>query len=810
MSETLRDDLQSALGTAYTIDRELGGGGMSRVFLAEEVRFRRKVVVKVLTPDLAAGVSAGRFEREIMVAAQLAHPSIVPVLTAGDANGLPYYTMPYVLGESLRARILKVGSFSIGETVSVLRDIARALAYAHERGIVHRDIKPENVLLASGAAVVTDFGIAKAIAAARADMGDATITRVGTSVGTPAYMSPEQATGDPTTDYRADIYSFGCLAYELLTGETPFHALPVHKLIAAHISDRPVDVAARRTDCPAGLAEVVMQCLEKNPDHRIGSAGEVLQRLEPLTTLSGERVGATITASRQVKRATATAMVLAGALVIAAGAWILAQRRTARDSNSGTPSATLRSIAVMPFTNVGGDTAEAYFADGIAEELATALSKVQGLRVVARQSSFRSGGQRVDEREAGRTLGVDALLAGTVRRAGSQMRLTARLIQVSDESLLWSEQYNREVSDLFTVQNEITQAILGAVRGRLASGTGPNEVPTGASGARRGPSNSDAHDLYLRGEFNLRRRNIAAAMDYFRRAVALDSTYAQAYSGLSAALEMMPYFGGLPAHSVRDSAIAAAQRALSLDSSLAETHTSMALAYQHANQWTEADREHRLAVTIDPGDAPAHQQYARFLFTVGLVDSATAEIRRAESLDPFSPVTASWITLANLYSGRLNEAVAAARRGLELDSLTAPMLNSASRAFLAAGQNRLAIATADRLPSLLPWPGIRAYVHAVAGDHETARRIVREIEGRRPLPWSAEQTIAYAWLGIGDTARALDALERATTLREIWPNWTPLIDPLYDGVRRSPRFAELVRRVGLDVQMMTAPVSRTR
>ena len=782
---------------------------MSRVFLAEEVRLRRNVVVKVLTPELAAGVSGGRFEREIMVAAQLAHPSVVPVLTAGDANGLPYYTMPYVQGESLRARLAR-GPLSVGETMSVLRDVARALAYAHERGVVHRDIKPENVLLASGAAVVTDFGIAKAIAAARTDLSDATITRVGTSVGTPAYMSPEQATGDPATDYRADIYSFGCLAYELLTGETPFHGLPVHKQLAAHISERPADVATRRADCPGGLAILVMQCLEKNPDHRIATAVEALQRLETLTTASGERAGTTTAmTARPMKRAT-PAMVLAGALAIGAAAFILVQQRDGRDDDSGTESATLRSIAVMPFANVGGDTADAYFADGIAEELATALSKVRGLRVVARHSAFRSGGQRVDEREAGKALGVDALLAGTVRRVGSQMQLTARLIQVSDESLLWSEQYRREVRDVFTVQNEITDAILGAIRGRLTFETGAPLGSTGALGASRGTSNLDAYDFYLRGQFNLRRRTVPAAVNYFQRAIALDSPYARAYSGLSAALEMLPYFGGVPADTVRDRAIAAARRALSLDSTLAEAHTSMALAYQHANQWTEAEREHQRAVTIDPGDAAAHQQYARFLFAVGRLDSATAEIRRAESLDPFSPVTASWIMAANQLAGRMDEAVAATQRGLELDSLNPPILNVASRVLLAAGQTRVAVATANRLPSVLPWVGLRAYVHAVAGDRETARGIVRAVEARRPLPWSAEQTVAYAWLGIGDTARALDALERATDAREIWPNWVPLIDPLYDGVRRSHRFAALIRRVGLDVKVITAPVMGAR
>ncbi len=783
------------MGAAYSLERELGGGGMSRVFLAEEVRLRRKVVVKVLTPELAAGVSADRFEREIVLAAQLAHPSIVPVLTAGEANGLPYYTMPFVDGESLRARLSKQEQLSVGEVASILRDIARALAYAHERGIVHRDIKPENVLLASGAAVVTDFGIAKAISAARTDAGAATLTQAGTSIGTPAYMAPEQVIGDPATDFAADLYSFGCLAYELLTGETPFHGRQIHKLVAAHITEKPRDITSRRPDCPIGLTTLVMQCLEKEPDHRPSSAREVVHRLETATTPSGERATSATTTSGRLKRP-AWPFVIVGAALALVVAGIAVQQRMKPGGEADPASAAPRSIAVLPFTNVGGDTADAYFADGIAEELATRLSKVAGLRVIARNSLFRSGGQPVDERAAGRALAVDALLSGTLRRADTRMRLTARLIKVSDGSLLWSEQYNREVKDVFGIQDEVAQAIVTSLQVQLAGAT---RGPSALGNRNQGTTNLEAHDLYLRGQFNLRRRNIPPAVDYFERAIALDSNYARAHSGLSASLEMLPYVGGVSADGVRERVMAEARRALSLDSTLAEAHTSMALAYQHANQWNEAEVEHRRAVAIDPADGMVHLMYARLLAATGRIKAAVGEIRRAELLDPFSPVIASWTTTTWLWSGKRDEGVAAAKRGLELDSMTAVMIQVAARSYLAAGQTELAIATADRLPKVLPWPGITAYVHAMSGDRETARRILRTVEARRTA-WMANMTIAYASLGLGDTTRALDALERATDAREIWSNFFPLADPIYDGVRGSPRFAALARRVGLDVR----------
>ncbi|HTJ22806.1 MAG TPA: protein kinase [Gemmatimonadaceae bacterium] len=285
----LRAQLQATLGSAYTLEQELGGGGMSRVFVADETRLSRKVVVKLLSPELAQGISAERFEREIKLAASLQQANIVPVLNAGDSGGLPFYTMPFVEGESLRARLRTSGALPIAQSVSVLRDVARALAYAHDRGIVHRDIKPDNVLLSGGAAVVTDFGIAKAISAARAPADGATLTQLGTSIGTPAYISPEQAAGDPTVDHRADLYSFGCMAYELLTGQPPFAGRTPQRMMAAHMSEKPQPVSELRPEVPPALAALIMRCLEKEASARPQSAGEVLAALESATTSDAGR-----------------------------------------------------------------------------------------------------------------------------------------------------------------------------------------------------------------------------------------------------------------------------------------------------------------------------------------------------------------------------------------------------------------------------------------------------------------------------------------------------------------------------------------
>ena len=294
----MREQLQRTLGNAYVLERELGGGGMSQVFVAEEVALGRKVVVKVLPPGRTGDVNIERFKREIQVAARLQHAHIVPVLTAGETNGLPYYTMPYVEGESLRARLARQGPLSFGETVNILRDVSRALAYAHERGVVHRDIKPDNVMVAGGSAVVTDFGIAKAISASRTDGPDATLTQVGTSLGTPAYMAPEQAAGDPATDHRADLYAFGCMAFEMLTGQPPFVESSPQLLLAAHMAKEAGPVSARRADVPAALSSLVAQCLSKDPSSRPASAADVARVLDTSSTDSQGAVPPTLLAGR--------------------------------------------------------------------------------------------------------------------------------------------------------------------------------------------------------------------------------------------------------------------------------------------------------------------------------------------------------------------------------------------------------------------------------------------------------------------------------------------------------------------------------
>ena len=428
----LRDRLQASLGEGYRLERELGGGGMSRVFVAQDTRLAREVVVKVLSPDLAAGVNSDRFHREILVAAQLQHPHIVPVLAAGETDGLPYFTMPYVAGESLRRRLDGGKALSVVDAVAVLRDVARALAYAHEQGVVHRDIKPDNVLIAGGAAAVTDFGIAKALSSSRTFDGSENLTRVGNSLGTPAYMAPEQVAADPNADHRIDIYSFGAMAYELLTGMPPFHGRPPHAVLTAHLTEQPPALGERVPQLPPALAALVMKCLEKNPGERPQTAEELVRALERID-LSGDW-SAPGTAKPAARRGRRTAAIVAAAVVaLAVGGWALWERLRVRD-----PAPDQNMMAVVPFRVSTADPALHYLREGMLDLLAAKLTGEGGIRATDPRQLLdawrRAGGSETNElpREnallLARRLGAGRLLLGDVVGTPTRLVITASLL----------------------------------------------------------------------------------------------------------------------------------------------------------------------------------------------------------------------------------------------------------------------------------------------------------------------------------------------------------------------------------------------
>ena len=521
----LQARLQAALGAAYRIERELGGGGMSRVFVATEVALDRHVVIKVLPPDLAAGLNVERFRREIQLAAKLQHPHIVPLLAAGAADGLLYYTMPLIEGESLRAKLARQGELPIAEGVRILVDVADALAYAHSHGLVHRDIKPDNVLLSGKHAVVMDFGVSKALSNAT---GESSITSIGVALGTPAYMAPEQAAGDPNTDHRADIYALGILAYELLTGHPPFVGASAQQVLAAQVVQPPPPITKSRTAVPPGLESLVMRCLEKRAADRPQTAGEVLSSLEVLATPSG---GMTPIATAPPERSRTAPLrtpwvVAAVAVVVLAGAGLLLLR------GGRVAAAGARSVAVLPFENMGGGEPGQSLADGLQDDILTQLTKIGALQVTSRTSVQEYRGSAKPVRQIGRELGVKALLEGQVQRTDKRVHVNVQLIDAGSDRQLWADTYDRELTaqDVFAIQDSIARNVAEAMRVQLS----PAEA---AAIAGTPTDNMEALDYYHRGRDLFARRGSesadTAAERAFEHAVALDPHFAAAWAGLS-------------------------------------------------------------------------------------------------------------------------------------------------------------------------------------------------------------------------------------------------------------------------------------
>jgi eukaryotic-like serine/threonine-protein kinase len=509
----LREQLRSSLSDSYDIERELGGGGMARVFVARDAALKREIVIKVLSPDLAGGVSLDRFRREIELAAGLQHPNIVPVLAAGEAAGLPYYTMPFVAGESLRERVSR-GALPVRDALSVLRDVARALAYAHSRGVVHRDIKPDNVLLSHDYAVVTDFGVAKAISAARsqsdADSAALTLTALGVSLGTPAYMAPEQAAGDPATDHRADIYAFGVVAYEILTGALPFDARTAQAMLVAHATQKPIPLGAKRTDVPVSLGLLVMRCLEKEPDKRPSSADDLVRALDE--TLAGEMRAASARPSSVRRRRVAIA---AATTVVAA---IVAT--SLRPHKAPAVNVDPNTVVVLPFRVTATDTAIKSLHEGIvdliAAKLTGAIHTADTRRVLAewRKAGGASDASKDVAGDVMRRVGAGLAIDGDVTQAGSSVTLSASLI----DARLPGAKVKQSVTGPPDAVAMLVDSLVGKLLAERAAGPSSRleSIPLLAL------------QEYIAGKAAYRRGHYREAGDHFARAIGIDSTFALA------------------------------------------------------------------------------------------------------------------------------------------------------------------------------------------------------------------------------------------------------------------------------------------
>jgi serine/threonine-protein kinase len=762
-----RSQLQASLGDAYQLDRELGGGGMSQVFVATEKSLGRQVVVKVLPAEMAGQLSVERFKREIALAARLQHPHIVPLLTAGETNGLPYFTMPLVEGESLRARLARQGELPLSEAVRLLREIASALAYAHDHGIVHRDIKPDNVLLSGGSAMITDFGVAKALSAS--SNGDAgSMTSMGVALGTPAYMSPEQASADPAVDHRADIYSFGVLAYELLTGQPPFVGRTPQNLLAAHVTETPEHVTRRRSAVPPALAALVMRCLEKRAADRPQTAGELVHALDQINTPSGgstptsaqlpyplESRGAGATRTGALGGSRKVLTVAAVLVIVGLAGW--GAMRLVRGNKGAS-----RSIAVMPF-DIGNDTAYAYLADGLSEELTTKLSKIPGLTVRAYSSSRSLQGKTT--RDVGNLLDVGNVLTATVRRAGDRLRVNTTLVNAADASVVWSDSFDESDKDQFALQDKIAGAIAGALRLTLT----PAIRAAVANGRTVDP---EVHDLVQRSRFLTTQRSeqsYRAAVVTAEAAVAKDSTYADAWAALANALGFLTDDVEPPVKTLPQMR-RAARKAVELDPTLAESHAQLGTLYSEY-EWDvpKAEQEFRAALALDSTNASAIFGYTMTLRLSGKGDSATALVLIANHVSPAEAaiVAHDWFWSTNAFLRiSADSGIALCKR----IALLSPMngINCTARRLHQTGKQSEANAAVRELrPQLAADPGWADYARIAAYNADTAdaREALVHVLAQARTRYMREDFFALTYCLIGDRDEAVRWWKRAYEAR---------------------------------------------
>ncbi len=781
--------LTTALSDRYRIERELGAGGMATVYVAEDLRHRRKVAIKVLRAELAAALGPERFLREIETTANLRHPHILPLYDSGQAGEFLYYVMPLVEGESLRDRLTREKQLPIEEALGIAREVADALGYAHSRGIIHRDIKPENILLEGGHAVVADFGIARAVSAAGADK----LTRTGMSIGTPSYMSPEQAAGEENLDGRSDLYALGCVLFEMLGGQPPFTGPTVESVVHQHLMVAPPPITNLRPTVPVAVAGALARTLAKNPADRFNPASQFVQALSG-AGVTTTQVAEPVRAPKRWPLGVAAAAVL---ILIAAALLLLPGRNGAPRAEAGSD---LRALAVLPFVNTSGDAKDEYFSDGITDELAHALSKLPGLTLAGRSSSFSFKGKSVPAPEIGKVLNVGAIVEGTVRRSGDRLRVTVQLTSTSDGRVLWSDAFERAGADVFAVQDAFTSAIVGALTPLLG---GAAAAPVSAGVDTRGTSDAAAYDFYLRGRYYWAQRGagpLDTALAFFQQGVQRDSSFARGWAGLALTHVMRPNFNSdvaaLPAFAAAESA---GRKALALDSTLADAHLAIAMSRMRQLDLAAADRGFAAARRLEPQNATSHHWSGLYYWLSGDSTSADRELDLALTLDPLSATTVNSRAVMMADRRRFMEAKEGFRRAGDLSAAFATTYSNAIRMAVWQGKaDSVAVARQVYLPGKTRgrW-GVQVFALAAAGRWKDARQLRDSVE-RGAKPGVLVMDRGMAALAFGEYARAAELLVESMEREGLLTNvFFSLCDPMLDRIRDQPAFISFLQRHGL-------------
>ena len=810
MSDLL-NQIQQVLGDRYIVEREVGRGGMAYVFLARDRRYERQVAIKVLDPEIATAVGAERFLREIRITAQLQHPHIVSLLDSGEARNLLYAVMPFVEGESLRDRLMAQSRLSTTEAVTIAWEVADALDYAHRRGVVHRDIKPENVLVSNGHALVADFGIARAIGLA----GGSTLTGVGFPIGTAAYMSPEQATAASPVDGRSDIYSLGCVLYEMLAGRMAFSGPSLKSVLTQQLTMDPPLVHITRPEVPQQIIAIVRRCMMKQPDERYATAGELAEDLRgALTDLPR--------LSTPVPRPVMSAPELeSDGLLSAAGRWIVPaallailllgvmffyRQRERRGGNAPGPEGPYTaSVAVLPFTNLSGGTGNDYFSEGITDEIISQLAQVESLKVISRTSVLALKGSPLTLPQIAETLGVRHIVEGSVRRQGTRVRVSAELIEAASDAHLWSGTFEGDLADSFRVQEEIARKVSGEL---LTTIRGVRPMAPSAM-----PNQSAAFDALLMGRHLLERRSpeaVNGATRAFQDAIRADSAYAPAYASLSSAYTLHVIYGapgGVDPYDAVARALALADRAVKLDPGLADAHLarSDALLISLAPH-DDVLRALREARQLSPGSVAVYLSVAHALEHMGRWDAALQQARRALALDPLSTgVRHSAIAIA-LGDRQYDMALEEARRARAFDpnDQIAAMLEGIALLLEGDAEGCLKL-------DLRPWIGTRATCLHESGRTAEADALADSLAGLLNRgqyaigPQFAALAAYRAWLG--DVPGTVSWLQKAAEISPMIHYWH-LESGLFDRVRRDTAFISGLSRMESGIRLRISEARR--
>ena len=806
--------LRAALIGRYTIERELGRGGMATVYLGRDLKHHRAVAIKVLRPELAAALGPERFVREIEIAAGLTHPHILPLHDSGEADGFLYYVMPYVEGESLRDRLNREKQLSIEEATQIAREVASALDYAHSHDVVHRDIKPENILLVSGQAVVSDFGIARGIRAA----GGEKLTATGVSVGTPIYMSPEQAAGRGPLDGRADIYSLGCVLYEMLAGEPPFTGPTAESVLHQHLVAEPPRITAIRGAVPAPIEAAIRRALAKVPADRFATAGQVVAALAEPSSRVHEPFSGPPTAARRLRRVVAVAAVV-GALVaiavVASGIW-----------RAGSKGTAVQSLAVLPLANLSMDSRQGYFADAMTDLMITHLARSPYLRVTSRTSTLRYRGGQKSIPDIARELHVDLVVEGSVVREGQRVRITAQLIRAPTDEHVWANTFERDFSHVLALQQDVAQAIAEQIGVKLAPWR------TAAAPA----ANPQTQEEYLRGIYYYGMGDMMKSAEALKQAIVLDPDHALAYAALARTYYFIAFFGDLPPKEAFQRMEEAATKAIDKDPTLASAHGSLALVKLHRDwDWAGAEQHFRRALELNPSNADIHHDYAHLLLVMRRDSESVTETERAVALDPFNPMLNACLGWHRLFAGEYDQAIEAATRALQIQpanfwarmnlgwayeqkamypealeqfkqaSKQKPMSMDMSSPMEQTGmQNQMspqmsaeaARIAATRADLVVLATASLGHALGLAGDRQGARAVLDRLLRQRAHAYVSPYDIALVYAGLGEKDQALDWLQRAYQERSSLLVFAPR-EPRLAPLRSEPRFAALMREFAL-------------